>query len=167
MKQIFTQYASYNVWANTQFAEAIKGLTPSYFDKEIESSFPSIRETINHIRSAEYIWLKRLQGTPPTQWPQYHPVETPNEVAEAWLEGSKALALCIEGLQDSDFDTPYLYNDMRGNPQSDMLQSILMHAFNHSSYHRGQLVTLLRQSGITSIPRTDYIVYARGLKLVG
>ncbi len=162
MKQIFTQYAAYNLWANTQFAESISGLTPSYFDKEIESSFPSIRATINHIRAAEYIWLNRLQGNSITEWPQYDPNEKPKEVAAAWLKGSQTLALRIEKLLDTDFDGLYNYLDMSGNPRRDMLNDMLMHVFNHSTYHRGQLVTLFRQTGIGNIPRTDYMVYARG-----
>ena len=37
----------------------------------------------------------------------------------------------------------------------------LLHIFNHGSYHRGQLVTLLRQAGVTKIPSTDLNAYYR------
>jgi uncharacterized damage-inducible protein DinB len=164
MKEIFTQYAAYNLWANEQFAEVIEGITPSYVDKEIESSFPSIRGTINHIRSAEYIWLNRLQGNLLTEWPQYDLKESTKDLATAWLLGSKQLAIYLEKIIDTDFEQEYEYKDMKGNPHTDKLSNIMMHLFNHSGFHRGQLVTLFRQSGISIIPRTDYIVYARGLK---
>jgi uncharacterized damage-inducible protein DinB len=36
-----------------------------------------------------------------------------------------------------------------------------MHVFNHGTYHRGQLVTMLRQVGVTEIPQTDYIAFVR------
>ncbi len=36
---------------------------------------------------------------------------------------------------------------------------ILVMAFTHSAYHRGQLVTMLRQQGVPKIPGTDFIEY--------
>jgi uncharacterized damage-inducible protein DinB len=38
---------------------------------------------------------------------------------------------------------------------------MLLHVFNHGTYHRGQLVTMLRQLGIENIPATDFIVWSR------
>ncbi|CAN5422741.1 damage-inducible protein DinB [soil metagenome] len=163
MKQIFTQCAAYNLWANTQFAEVINGITPSYFDREIESSFPSIRKTINHIRSAEYIWLQRMQANSLTEWPGINLAERPKEVAAAWVKGSEILAIQIERLKDADFEKYYPYSDMKGIEHKDLLSTMLMQVFTHSTFHRGQLVTLFRQSGITNIPRTDYIAYSRGI----
>lgn len=159
------QYAAFNVWANSQFADIIRGITPSYIDREVVSSFPNIRATINHIRSAEHIWLNRLNGTPITEWPQYNELETTNNLADAWLQGSRDILAFVEQLTDEQFAEEYNYKDMAGNTHTDILSNIFMHLFNHSSFHRGQLVTLFRQSGISTIPRSDYIVYARGLKV--
>ncbi len=165
MKEIFTQYAAYNVWANTQFADIIRSITPSYTDREIESSFPSIRATVNHIRSAEHIWLCRIKDEPITSWPQYDEYESNNDLADAWLKGSKQILSFAEQLTYEQFAQEYAYKDMKGNTHTDVLSNIFMHLFNHSSFHRGQLVTLFRQSGISTIPRSDYIVYARELKV--
>jgi uncharacterized damage-inducible protein DinB len=41
---------------------------------------------------------------------------------------------------------------------------MLLHVFNHSNFHRGQLVTILRQLGEEKIPQTDYIHYSRSRK---
>ena len=38
---------------------------------------------------------------------------------------------------------------------------MLLHLFNHQTFHRGQLVTMLRQNGIEKIPATDFIVFSR------
>jgi uncharacterized damage-inducible protein DinB len=38
---------------------------------------------------------------------------------------------------------------------------MLLHLFNHGTYHRGQLVTMLRELGIEKIPPTDFIVWSR------
>ncbi|MGZ3851281.1 MAG: DinB family protein [Flavisolibacter sp.] len=38
---------------------------------------------------------------------------------------------------------------------------MLLHAFNHGTYHRGQLVNMLRQLGVDKIPGTDFIAWSR------
>ena len=37
----------------------------------------------------------------------------------------------------------------------------ILHAINHNTYHRGQIVTMLRQLGVEKIPATDFIVWSR------
>jgi uncharacterized damage-inducible protein DinB len=36
---------------------------------------------------------------------------------------------------------------------------MLHHVFNHATYHRGQLVTILRQLGVDKIPSTDFSTF--------
>ena len=38
---------------------------------------------------------------------------------------------------------------------------MLHHVFNHATYHRGQLVTMLRQLGIDKVPSTDFSAFCR------
>jgi uncharacterized damage-inducible protein DinB len=35
------------------------------------------------------------------------------------------------------------------------------HLANHGTYHRGQVVTMLRQLGVTTVPSTDLIAFYR------
>jgi uncharacterized damage-inducible protein DinB len=44
------------------------------------------------------------------------------------------------------------------------IYQVLLHMFNHSTYHRGQLVTMLRQLGVQKLPSTDFIVWSRRKK---
>ena len=41
---------------------------------------------------------------------------------------------------------------------------MLLHVFNHGTYHRGQLVNMLRQLGVSRIPATDFALWSRGKK---
>ena len=60
-----------------------------------------------------------------------------------------------------DLEAAIDYRDMAGNPFTQKLADILQHIVNHSTYHRGQLTTMIRQVGVTP-PRTDFLVFARG-----
>src|SRR5271167_3157630 len=64
LSDIRTLYA-YNRWANDRMFSTLEKLSDQQFTAAITSSFPSIRETVFHIFFAEWLWLKRWQGTSP------------------------------------------------------------------------------------------------------
>ena len=55
----------YNHWANVRVLDAVAKLTPEQFTKDLENSFRSVRGTLVHILSAEWVWLERWLGTSP------------------------------------------------------------------------------------------------------
>jgi uncharacterized damage-inducible protein DinB len=50
--------------------------------------------------------------------------------------------------------------NLAGNTYRNTLADLIRHVVNHSTYHRGQLATQLRQLGQIP-PATDFIVYRR------
>ena len=64
LTDIETLYA-YNRWANQRMFSALQKLSDEQFAGKMQSSFPSIRETVFHILFAEWIWLKRWKGASP------------------------------------------------------------------------------------------------------
>ena len=52
----------------------------------------------------------------------------------------------------------------KGETFSNKIKDILFHIINHSTYHRAQIATDLKQNGIEPI-NTDYIFYKRKLEL--
>src|ERR1039458_2617911 len=64
LDDIQTLYA-YNRWTNQRLFAALEKLSDRQLATEVQSSFPSIRETVFHILFAEWLWLKRWQGTSP------------------------------------------------------------------------------------------------------
>ena len=68
------------------------------------------------------------------------------------------------GLTQADLDGSRDYKTMEGKAYSNVLSDMLVHVANHSSYHRGQVATLLRQSG--AVPQsTDLILFIRSKEL--
>ena len=63
-------------------------------------------------------------------------------------------------LTPADLDGSRGYKTTEGKACSNVLSDMLIHVVNHSSYHRGQITTLLRQSG--AVPQsTDFILFIR------
>jgi len=58
---LLKRYTEYNYWANEQFAEWLSTASEEQLNQEIESSFSSLKETVLHIWSAEYLWLQTVK----------------------------------------------------------------------------------------------------------
>jgi len=64
----------------------------------------------------------------------------------------------IEALTPQRLIEELAYLNQRGQLYSYPLWQQMVHVVNHSSYHRGQITTLLRQLGAESVS-TDFLVY--------
>ena len=159
MKQILETYTTYNLWANTKLTDVLKSIEPSLIDKEIKSSFPSLRKTMHHIWSAEEVWHKRLHGESPASLPQ--PGSDFSAFAKQLSARSRGFIDITKNKDENYLQTSCSYKDTRGNSHTNFHWQMIMHCMNHSTYHRGQLVTMLREVGVTTIPSTDMIAYFR------
>ena len=54
---------------------------------------------------------------------------------------------------------PLHYTRLNGESYTQPVYKVLAHIFNHSTYHRGQLVTQLRQLGFEDITSTDLTTF--------
>jgi uncharacterized damage-inducible protein DinB len=162
MKETLLRNAQYNAWANGMFLSTLHSLDDEILDKEIVSSFSSIRKTVYHMWGAEDIWLQRLHRVEKPIWKVLSFEGSFAEVCLMWAEASQGLISYIVDLpDDSSLTRTIPVVNMKGELYQDAIEDILLHTFNHATYHRGQLVTMLRQVGVTSIPQTDLIAFKR------
>ena len=169
VNDVQTLYA-YNLWANRRMFSVLQKLTEEQFTAAVQSSFPSIRESVFHILAAEWIWLKRWKGTSPrasapdpdvspATWKGLKAGGIPTVQELSTLAELKSFAESIEQerqeylltLSDDDLPAILKFNDMAGAPYSEPLLQLLQHVVNHGSYHRGQVTTLLRQMGAQTV----------------
>jgi uncharacterized damage-inducible protein DinB len=155
-----TQLYAYNRWATDRVLEAVSALSPDQFRQDMGSSFPSIRDTLVHIMSAEWVWLSRLQGSSPAAMPESWKEMNLDHVEREWAQLDRAIRDLVGRLNESELDQPVSYRNIAGEPQISTRAQILRHVVNHSSYHRGQVTTMLRQLGVAATS-TDLILYYR------
>jgi uncharacterized damage-inducible protein DinB len=151
---------AYDEWANARIFEAASALDPEQRTRRLTSSFPSIQETLAHIVMAEWVWLRRWKGESPTARPPWAGGAEVARLREALsaVEGERAGFLA--GLTDARLGEPISYRTLKGEEQRGQLAGLCQHVVNHSTYHRGQAATLLRQVGAT-VPSTDLVVFTR------
>jgi uncharacterized damage-inducible protein DinB len=159
MDEIFDLY-EYNRWANDRVLNAVDPLTPEQFTRDLQNSFPSVRDTIVHIMSAEWIWLSRWLGTSPTGRPDDWDVSTLEAIRARWAQIEAQRGAFIATLTPESLATPVSYRNTQGEPFTNPLGHLLRHVVNHSTYHRGQVATMLRQLGVPPIS-TDLVLFYR------
>jgi len=155
------KYGSYNLWANRALAEVLNTLPEDQFITEQKSSFRTIKETVMHMYDAETIWYNRLNGVSPTEWPSRGIKCTGSEAVKLLLDASKKLAELTVSISESTAGSKCRFMSLDGKEYEIDIKDILQHCFNHSTFHRGQLVTMLRFCGAEKLPSTDYITYIR------
>lgn len=109
---------------------------------------------INHTLNAQQIWNARILGEKTFEVWQINPFES--------LEGinDQNFKTSVQIVENSDLDQRINYQNSRGTKFENSIFEMLFHAVNHSTYHRGQINSLLKQNGIEPI-LTDYIFYKR------
>jgi uncharacterized damage-inducible protein DinB len=161
MKELLSRYTRYNLWANKKTAGFLSALPPHLLEKEMPSSFPTLQKTFYHIWNAEYIWLNRLQGVPFDTLPGNSFQGSFGEGVKEVLAGSEAFHVFAEAQQEAFFGTAVVYSSLDGREYSTLAADVILHCMNHSTFHRGQLVTMLRNAGFTDLSATDYTAFCR------
>ena len=156
--------AQYNNWANQKVMNWIIEAGEQIADLEMKSSFTSIRKTVYHIYDAETLWLIRINGNQIQSWPPSRDFNySLNEFAGVFQKCSNDITLWIAAVDNKKLIENCAYKNLKGDPFVSSYYDIIQHFLNHSTYHRGQLITMLRQAGFTNVGSTDYITYCREL----
>ncbi len=115
---------------------------------------------IAHIAAAEWIWLERWKGSSPVGPLPESEFETVEIATQRLRKIDHDLQELTSQLTPADLDGSRGYKTTEGKAYYNVLSDMLLHVVNHSSYHRGQITTLLRQVG--AVPQsTDFILFIR------
>lgn len=155
----FTEIAKFNQWANHVVISWLKEINDDQWNAEVISSFNSIEQTALHIIGAEKIWLQRLLLDPQPVWLPSIFKGSRAEALEIWEQAADGLPGFVDQLKEDDLMAPLHYTRINGDAYTQPVYKVLAHVFNHSTYHRGQLVTQLRQVGYEDITTTDLLAF--------
>jgi uncharacterized damage-inducible protein DinB len=158
LKEIRDLY-DFDRWATLRILESVAALAPDQYQKDLGSSFGGVHGTLVHIVSADRVWLNRWLGKPVTP---LKPDEIPTieVLKKQWDAYELELGNFLRTLTEEKIAAPFSYTDFKGNPNGQILWQQMQHKVNHSTYHRGQVVVMLRQLGAKA-QGTDLITYYR------
>ncbi|MEN9523062.1 MAG: hypothetical protein RL065_1439 [Bacteroidota bacterium] len=163
-KKYFLELAAYNCWANNRVISWLNQLTDEQYNRTIISSFSTIKDTCIHIAGAEKIWLER-----------WHLIDNPiflteefkgskQDLITIWQKASADIQTFIEQKNEAEFQDKFSFKRLNGDLFYMDYEKTFTHIFNHSTFHRGQLVTMLRQAGFTKVESTDALTFFREIE---
>jgi uncharacterized damage-inducible protein DinB len=150
------QLLLYTLWADRVVLDAARGVAPEALSRDAGVSFGSLLGTLCHILGSQRRWMARFVGQPAVVGdPAFPDVES---LAAGWSETASELEFFLASLTEEQLAAEITWVDSEGPTYSRPLWQPVHHMVNHSTYHRGQVVSLLRQLGYQP-PKTDLIYF--------
>jgi uncharacterized damage-inducible protein DinB len=156
----FLELFDYNAWANRTIFDALAQLPEEQYFRDLKCSYEGIHGTLAHLVWAEQLWLHRWEGKPNPAVAQGRDLRSLVEVRERWEAVERERAAFLAPFPEGRLEETRLIKPSSGGEFIHTYRQMFRHLVNHSSYHRGQVVTMLRQLGHTP-PSTDLILYYR------
>ena len=138
----------YNNWANKLIIESmIVNL------KDVPANCLRL---LSHIINTQMIWASRIKGEESTVgvWDEH-------TLQECQMYQNESAELLYEQVKNcSGHGRIIHYTNSKNLSFENRLEDILLHVFNHGTYHRAQIATEMRRNGLEPL-NTDYISYKR------
>jgi uncharacterized damage-inducible protein DinB len=153
---LMKNYAGYNLWANATLINWLRTKPADVLAKEVPSSFNTIQATIVHIWKTQRYWLSVIKRSEPDGFDEF--TGTLEDAFKGLVEQSDLFADYVNTMTDEAIEestlvvSPWFQCDFQNF-------EYIMQVMNHSTYHRGQIITIGRNLGFTDAPMTDYNFY--------
>lgn len=160
-KNYCIELSEYHIWANNSVCNWLEKISDEQWKQPVVSSFNSIYETTLHVAAAEKIWVERLKKYSKFEVLSQTFNGSKEDLINVWKEISLGFKRFIEDMPDDLLQEKLLFKNIKGVEHNLPYYQMLAHVVNHSTYHRGQVVTMLRQIGYTDISSIDMTTYFR------
>lgn len=158
LQKFMANNAHYHLWATQKFVEWLSPKPEELLHKEVPSSFNSIIKTLNHIWATDEYWYAIIAETPEFEDRMAVTDLKVKEVFAGIKHRAHEICRLIGTYSEADLskkikiERPWFTCEL---PKYEYLQQLI----NHATYHRGQIVTIGRNIGITDASNTDYNFY--------
>lgn len=153
---LMQNYANYNLWVNETLINWLRTKPEEVLEREVPSSFPSIKKTLAHIWSSQYYWLAVIRKDEKERLEAFN--GTLEDACKGLLDHSAELAAYVNAMTAADIHDTRLVESPWFQCNFQNFEYIVQ-IVTHGTYHRGQIITMGRNLGFTDAPMTDYQYY--------
>jgi len=148
-------------WADNLMLQMVHKVDAPVVKRNEGVSFQSILGTVQHIYRGERLWYRRVTEDPTMQMAA---IETPslNDLMDLWPRHHDEWRHWAAELNQDGWFRSILIRNSAGLEAYSPYWQIVLHLVNHGTYHRGQIVSLVKQAGFPVVS-TDLIAYYRSL----
>ncbi len=158
LQEIKTLHA-YNAWATNRIFEATEAMPAEQYMRDMKSSHGGIHGTLVHMVGSERVWLGRWIEKPEAFLTA---ADAPSHAAlfALWQSVGFEVAKFLGTMTDKKLQGTFTMKTATGEVFEHILWQAFQHVVDHCSYHRGQVITMMRQQSITP-PNTGLIRFYR------
>ena len=161
MKQLLKNYTNYNLWANSKICYFISAIDETVNDEITNDRVMIIKESVYKIWDNETIWYNRFTRDATSKNPADNFNGSFIEFQKKFLDQSHRLVSYAASLDDSQLNSDFEYSNPAGEKFKTQLYRVIMHCVNHSTYLRGQIVTMLGSIGYENLSSLDLETYLK------
>jgi uncharacterized damage-inducible protein DinB len=161
MADHFAPLWTFHHWATGRAFDALATVSAAELDRSWGGSFGTGRALLCHVLGVERLWGERLSGRPSTAISDYPADYGGRDFRNAWQEIRVTQGAAADGLTPEGLATDLTYVNIKGETCTYPLADVLFQCVNHGTYHRGQIIQLLRDLG-RDAPATDFTVFLQG-----
>jgi uncharacterized damage-inducible protein DinB len=143
----FKTLYDYNYWANAKILDATEQLSEAQFIEQTPEGHGSLRGTLVHMLSAEWMWRSRWQGTSPMENLREENLLTLGALRMRWHEEEQQMQAFLDALREEDMQRVVPYTNTRGQTYSAPLWQMMGHLVNHGTQHRSEAAVILSRLG--------------------
>lgn len=139
----------YHYWATEQILGAVAQISEAQLNAEMHNGQGSMRETLVHMLSGEWIWRTRWQGGMPTAMLRAGDFLTLEMIRGRWQEEEQRMRAFLVTLHDEDMGrmVQYISTRVPGKVFSCLLWQQMVHLVNHATQHRSEIALRLTELG--------------------
>lgn len=143
---------AFNAWADNRIFEVAGMLSSDQAMRDMKTSHGSIHGTLLHLVGAEKMWLSRWMGKPDATFITTADAPTISALKTLWEKVGYDTAKLLGSMSQRKLEDTFTMTTSTGDTVTHVFWQTFQHLVDHSTYHRGQIVTLLRQMGIAPPP---------------
>ncbi|ROI01210.1 MULTISPECIES: DinB family protein [unclassified Chryseobacterium] len=155
LKTLINKSVQYNNWVVNQYIDWLSTKSDEQLNQETISSFPTILLTLHHIWQTQEYWWSYISENNDYDSVQTSAATSKEEVFNAIRNNSQKLVDYVASLSEEDLEKTVKIESQWFQCDFSKYEYI-QHAIIHGTYHRGQIVTMGRNIGITDAPMTDF-----------
>lgn len=171
MTQNYHFLFSYHCWSIRKIITHLEQFPATLLEAPVKNVFPSLLHTLEHIVSADQLWLSRIHAS-------LLPLAENNFYIQKPITDTLTPGITLAILRDrfeqifagyihlfekvGDTTPVITYQNLSNVSLEDTLLNLIQHVVNHGTYHIGNISGILRQLG-ESNTATDFTLYTRNL----
>lgn len=159
LQAFVSNYVAFNDWANQRILDWLNTLDRSILAQKTPSSFDTIHKTLQHIIDAQVFWFAFITGQDLKTFNWKKKDNDIEKVMSDLATSSAELKTRFSAFSEQEL-LEVLHLEMRWSKNDLSRYEYILHVVNHSTFHRGQIITMARCLGIEQgIPITDYNMF--------